>query len=250
MVQLRTAATLFAAAVFASVLVYGGSARAGGDTTIVVPATDAAQGLDLEAVAQVFKDSKNLEDFERALNDPDEGINNLDLDGNGEVDFIRVVEQTNGDARIVVLQACLGDDDYQDVATIEVERDGDDARVQVHGYVGIYGPDYYVAPVHVVHVSAWPMFVWMYGPGYHPFVSAWGFGHYPHWWRTYRPVAVTAYRTRTVRFARHETFRVTRTTHVHAAKTVHYKARSSKRVAVHNAPHRTAVRRTNHHRRH
>ena len=39
------------------------------------------------AVAELFKDSKDLEAFEKALNDSEVGINNLDLDEDGEVDF-------------------------------------------------------------------------------------------------------------------------------------------------------------------
>jgi len=61
--------------------------------TIIAPTSEAAESLDLNLVAEIFKDSPTLEDFEKALNDPEQGINNLDLDENGEVDFIRVVEE-------------------------------------------------------------------------------------------------------------------------------------------------------------
>ncbi len=59
------------------------------EITVVAPTSEAAEGLDLKAVSELFKDSENLEEFEKALNDPEVGINNLDLDENGEVDFIR-----------------------------------------------------------------------------------------------------------------------------------------------------------------
>ena len=49
--------------------------------------------MDLSAVAELFKNSKNLEEFEKGLNDTDKGINNLDLDENNEIDYLRVVEQ-------------------------------------------------------------------------------------------------------------------------------------------------------------
>jgi len=47
------------------------------NVTVVTPASEAAEGLDLEAVGTLFKDSKNLEEFEKSLNDPKTGINNL-----------------------------------------------------------------------------------------------------------------------------------------------------------------------------
>ena len=54
------------------------------DVAIITTISDAAEGLDLHTVAEVFKDSPNLEEFEKILNDPDKGINNLDLDESGK----------------------------------------------------------------------------------------------------------------------------------------------------------------------
>ena len=35
----------------------------------------------------MFKESESIEDFEQALNSESNGVNNLDLDGDGEIDF-------------------------------------------------------------------------------------------------------------------------------------------------------------------
>ncbi len=72
--------TLFAALLLLSVsycFVFGQ------DVTIVAPTSEAAEGLDLNAVSELFKDSKNLDEFEKALNDSSIGVNNLDLDNDG-----------------------------------------------------------------------------------------------------------------------------------------------------------------------
>ena len=53
---------------------------------------DAASGLDLIAVGELVKNAKDAESFERALNDPSEKVNNLDLDENGKIDYIKVTE--------------------------------------------------------------------------------------------------------------------------------------------------------------
>lgn len=196
------------------------------EVTVVAPTSEAAEGLDLQAVAELFKDAETVEGFERALNDPETGVNNLDLDENGEVDYIRVVEQVSDDTHLIILQAALAENEFQDVATIEVEKNDDDYNLQVRGNEEIYGSNYYVQPT-VVHVHTWPIITWIYRPAYRPYRSAFYFGFYPRWWRPYRPVSVTVYRTRTVRFTSRRTFAVSRTTHVRTVTRVKYQPRSS-----------------------
>jgi len=47
--------------------------------------------LDLYAVLDLFQKSKTIEDFEKTLNLEKTGINNMDLDLDQKVDFIKVV---------------------------------------------------------------------------------------------------------------------------------------------------------------
>ncbi|MCC6540998.1 MAG: hypothetical protein IT225_02140, partial [Flavobacteriales bacterium] len=54
-------------------------------------------GFSLSGALDLFKTAKDLEAFEQALNTEDQKVNNLDLDGNGEVDYIRVVDHRDGD---------------------------------------------------------------------------------------------------------------------------------------------------------
>jgi len=197
------------------------------DVTIVAPASEAAEGLDLQAVSELFKDSENLEDFEKALNDPEVGINNLDLDENGKVDFIRVIEEVADGIHVIILQVPLAENEFQDVATIEVEKSGEDQyNMQVRGNEVIYGVDYYVAPASV-HIHTWPIITWIYRPIYRPYRSAFYFGFYPRWWKPYHPVTINIYRTRAVKFTNRKTFAVTKTTRVTSVTKVNYKPRSS-----------------------
>lgn len=220
------------------------------DVTIVAPTSEAAEGLDLKAVSELFKESKNLEEFEKALNDPEVGINNLDLDENGEVDFIRILEEVADDTHVIILQVPLGENEFQDIATIEVEKIGEDKyNLQVHGNEVIYGIDYYVVPKYV-HIHTWPIITWIYRPAYRPYRSVYYFGFYPRWWRPYHPVAINAYRTHTVKFINRGTFAVTKTTRVKSVTKVNYRPRSStlvvKRTTVTktNGGKRTSVRKT------
>jgi hypothetical protein len=198
--------------------------------TVVSPSSEAAEGLDLAAVGQLFKDSQNLEAFERSLNDPEVGINNIDLDENGEVDFIRVVEQIADDTHLIVLQVQLAKDEFQDVATIEVEKSGDDKyNLQIRGDESIYGVDYYIVPADV-HIYRWPIITAIYRPLYRPYRSVFYIGSYPRWYRPFRPVTVSVYRTRTVRITGRASFTVARTSRVKSVSKVHYTRRSSTTV--------------------
>lgn len=48
-------------------------------TKVTANSSDISDNLDLRAVATVFGDAKDLEDFEQRLNDPKTQISNLDL---------------------------------------------------------------------------------------------------------------------------------------------------------------------------
>ena len=95
------------------------------DETVTVTATssDISENLDLKTVATLFGQAKDLEQFEQLLNDPDSAFSNLDLNGDGEVDYLRVIETADNNRHLVVVQAVLAKDIYQDVASICVERD-------------------------------------------------------------------------------------------------------------------------------
>jgi hypothetical protein len=216
----------------------------------VAPTSEAAEGLDLKAVGELFKDSKNLEEFEKALNDPQVGVNNLDLDENGEVDFIRVVEEVAGDTHVIVLQAPLAKNEFQDVATIEVEKAaGDQYNMQVTGNETIYGANYYVATPDV-HIIRWPLIASIYAPAYRPYRSVFYFGAYPRWWRPYHPVTLNVYHTRAVRLTGRSAFAVTGTRRVTTVSRVHYTPRYSTsvkrrttvtRTTTHSGAHTTTV---------
>jgi len=137
------------------------------------------------------------------------------------------MEEASEDAHVIVLQVPLGENEFQDVATIEVEKNGEeDYNMQVRGNEVIYGADYYIAPAQV-HVHTWPIVPWIFRPVYHPYRSAFYFGFYPRWWHPWRPVAVHVYHTRTVRYTTRATFHVTHTTRVTRVTKVNYHASSS-----------------------
>ena len=56
-------------------------------TTVNATSSEISDNLDLRAIASIFGDSRDLEDFENRLNDPKTQISNLDLNNDNQVDY-------------------------------------------------------------------------------------------------------------------------------------------------------------------
>ncbi len=161
-------------------------------TRIIANNTEISDNLDLRAVASIFGDSNTLQDFERRLNDPKLQISNLDLNNDNQVDYLRVIETIQNNVHIIVIQSVLGRNTYQDIATIEIQRDRyNKVYVQVVGDTYMYGNNYIYEPVYVstpiVYASFW-------SGNYRPYCSAWNWGLYPSYYYTWTPYPVFRYR--------------------------------------------------------
>ncbi|WP_299212358.1 hypothetical protein [uncultured Aquimarina sp.] len=161
----------------------------------VVEGTSEAIGkdLDLEAVAVLFGESENLEDFEEKLNNPETKISNLDLNNDGAIDYLRVLDSSKEDIRLVTIQAAVAKDTFQDVAIINVEKDtSGNSKVIITGNVKLYGSDYVIIPTYTTP----PVVVrWFWGSTYSIWVSPYYFGYYPTYYRPRPAYATTRYRT-------------------------------------------------------
>ena len=156
------------------------------DETVTVTATssDISENLDLKTVATLFGQAKDLEQFEQMLNNPDSAFSNLDLNGDGEVDYLRVIETADNNRHLVVVQAVLAKDIYQDVASIFVEKDNttQSVTIQVIGDEYIYGTNYIIEPVYIHRPL---IYDWFWGTAWVCWHSPYYWGYYPHWWRPY-----------------------------------------------------------------
>lgn len=194
---------------------------------VSTPHSEASSGLDLYAVAELFKTSETLEKFEESLNHSETGINNLDLDQDGHVDFIRVTESVVDDTHLIVLQTPVGESELQDVATIAVEREGGERyNLQVQGDTTLYGANYYVVPTNN-NFSAWNVVRSIFHPNYRAYVSPYSYGALPRWWGVRRPIALSVYRARTVAFAGRRNFVASKTLTVKTVTKVNYRPRTS-----------------------
>lgn len=161
-------------------------------TTVYAKNSDISDNLDLRAVASIFGESANLQDFERRLNDSKYQISNLDLNDDNQVDYLRVIESVENRTHVVIIQAVLDRDVYQDVATIDVERDNyNRVNVQIVGNSYLYGANYIYEPVYnvapVIYTSFWVT-------NYRPYYSSWSWNYYPRYYYAWRPYPIYRYR--------------------------------------------------------
>lgn len=155
-------------------------------TQIYAADNDISLYLDLQGVAAAFAQSSSVQKFENLLNDSSYMLSNLDLNNDGYVDYLRVLETVENNAHVFLIQAVLSQNVYQDVATIVAEVSPyTTTYVQVIGNPYIYGPNYIVQPVFVVRP---PIIDFLLRPAYRPWTSPWYWNHFPTYYR--RPVPV------------------------------------------------------------
>lgn len=174
----------------------------------------------LEGAIEFLKNSSSLEEFEKSLNTEDNYVNNLDLNRDGDIDYVMVKDNYEGKVHAIVLQVAVNKNEDQDIAVIEIEKTGDDeATLQIIGDEEVFGEQHIVEPfdmegssegsgpsaeMHftriVVNVWFWPSVRYIYRPSYRVWVSPWHWGYYPKWWRPWRPRTYTVFRPLTVRY--------------------------------------------------
>lgn len=162
--------------------------------------------FNLEGALDLFKSSNSLEEFEKKLNTENNYVNNLDLNEDGEVDYVKMNEYVEGNTRVIAIQTPVSETESQDIAVIEIEKSGaQSAVIQIVGDEDLYGEERIVEPaeensstanatsVHsaspkvVVNVWAWPSVRYIYSPGYVAYRPAWRWRHYPVYWKPWRP---------------------------------------------------------------
>jgi hypothetical protein len=201
----------------------------------------------LEGALDLFKKSQSLEEFEKLLNTEDNHVNNLDLNEDGKIDYIRVVDRIDGTAHSIVLQVPVSQKESQDVAAIEIEKNGAESAVlQIVGDESLYGkqvtaepsdesddpgvkrggrggPAWEMPPMGIiVNVWFWSPIRFIYRPAYVPYVSPWYWGYYPGFWHPWRPYPWGWFHARVRPYwAHYRVVNTCRVTHAHAIYVPH-----------------------------
>jgi len=174
--------------------------------------------LDLYAVLTLFKNSKTIEAFEKSLNDEQTKINNLDLNLDKKIDFIKVVTTKKDSAYSFLLQVDVTKTETQDVAIILLNKDKGKVSLQIVGDEDLYGKDYVIEPKGNSSVTANPGYVgpdpvvvnvpatttvvvqsapivqYVYSPAYVPYYPPYYYGYYPPYFAMATVLAVGIYR--------------------------------------------------------
>lgn len=210
-----TILSLFIALLFFSNSVLGQSEK---DSTSLGLAGD---NLDLYAVLGLFQQSKTIEEFEQTLNLEKTGINNLDLNMDKQVDFIKVESKKENDEFTFILQVAVSANETQDVAVILVGKDKDQkVTMQIVGDPDLYGKDYIVelketktpsstpnpaymgadavttttpATTQPIILESTPIVQYVYSPVYVPYYPPYYYGYYPPYYSPYAPVSFGIY---------------------------------------------------------
>ena len=148
--------------------------------------------LDLSIVATLFGEAKNLEDFEMRLNDPELEVSNLDLNNDNRVDYLRVVESIENNSHLVLIQAVVDREIYQDVATINVEKNNyNSINIQIIGNRNLYGTNFIYKPVYYRTPTLLSLF---WNSNYRAYYSNWKWNYYPKHYYSWQPHNHTKYR--------------------------------------------------------
>jgi len=167
--------------------------------------------LNLYLVLNTFKQSGSVEDFEKRLNDPASKINNLDLNNDGNIDYLKATDYGKDDYHTIIIQDIISASETQDVAVIDIQKSNNNtAHIQIIGDESLYGKDYIIEPqdenisqpvqqtqpttivnnnyytvenpAPYVNVWNWPVVSFFFGNAYSPWVSPWHWAYYPSWW--------------------------------------------------------------------
>ncbi len=164
----------------------------------------------LEGALAMFKKSNSLEDFEKMLNQEDNAINNLDLNNDGNIDYINVDDIKENDMHVIVLSTFLNETEKQDIATINIEKTGkEEATLQIEGDEELYAANTIVEPFDTIdaiekskggpnvteitptnillNVWLWPSVRFIYAPNYVVWASPQRWDFYPNWCKPWRP---------------------------------------------------------------
>jgi len=225
----------------------------------------AGDDFSLEGALAMFKKSGSVEEFERALNEQGNNVNNLDLNDDGQIDYITVEDIKDGDTHTLVLSTNLNEKEKQDIATIGIEKTGtDSAELQIEGDESLYANNTIVEPEDQaealkpsgkgsaafdefdtsatavqLNVWLWPSVRFLYAPTYIVWVSPYRWGFYPQWWRPWHPFPRTVFYTRC---APHRVyFHRTPTRRVVVAHRLYAPRRHASTLVVYNRRGRTVV---------
>lgn len=169
--------------------------------------------LNLYAVLDIFQKSPTLEEFERTINDKSKNINNLDLNNDRNIDYLRILSHEVSNTHTIVIQDPISPTENQDVAVIEVSKEpSGKVFIQIIGDEALYGKNYIIEPSDLATVGTpnpgyqagegyvnenhaqyrpvndWIIVNFLFAPAYVVYRSPYNWGYYPVYWHPWAPI--------------------------------------------------------------
>jgi hypothetical protein len=140
-------------------------------------------GFDVNKLGQFVKNSTDPATLEKAINNPSNQINNLDLDKDGNIDYLKVTEPGKNELAVV---DDISNNESVTVATIKVNPvDNNQADLNIQGNPNYVGDNYYYHS----HFSFTDFLLLSYLMRPHPYyVPMYHYGHYPSYYSRTRTV--------------------------------------------------------------
>lgn len=216
----------------------------------------------LEGALAALKDASTIEEFEKLINQEKSDVNNLDLNNDGKTDYIQVEELVENNIHILVLSTFLDENEKQDIATIAIEKIGEEeAYLQIEGDSDLFPENTLIEPFDseeviksnskgpspfdiewkpiVVNVWTWPVIRFIYAPNYVVWFSPYRWRHYPLWWKPWVPIRYSVFYSRN---ARHRVyFRTTTIRRSTIARKIYLPRRRTSTIIVRNNRNTTIV---------
>ncbi|WP_309609192.1 hypothetical protein [Flavobacterium sp.] len=224
------------------------------------------ENFSLEGALDLFKKANSLENFEELLNQESNNVNNLDLNNDGNIDYINVDDIKENDTHVIVLSTFLSKTEKQDIATVGIEKTGnEEATLQIEGDQDLYAENTIAEPYDVsekmnqgkggpslseiistriiVNVWFWPSVRYIYAPRYVAWKSPHRFGFYPRWWKPWRPFRYATFYTRA---APHRVYyHRTPICRLVIVRKVYAPRRNHSTIVIHKNNHKTVVLKSN-----
>jgi len=147
-----------------------------------------ADELDLQAVGEIVRNCKNAEVIEQKINDESVGVNNVDLDKDGNIDYLNVQEYGSGNNIGFSISAGQGEN-LTELTSIDItiNRATGQADMHISGNPDIYGEGYgYHSNYNSSNMLLMAYLMRPHRPYYH---SPYYHGYYPTYYRPYRHVS-------------------------------------------------------------
>jgi len=162
--------------------------REGSQVVVNQSQPNIGENLNLQAVGEIIRHSSNPQEIEKKLNEPD-GVNNLDLDGDGKIDYLKVTEYGKGSEHGYSICAVLKDGEPE-VANIVINTlPNQQAQMSLNGNPTYYGNQNNTYQSSF-NATDFLLLAWLMQPRYSYYVSPYHYGYYGY---GYGPRPIVSY---------------------------------------------------------